>query len=108
MSDPAPTTPKPAGPLQCLLGGVIASGFAFGLYRLTSAIALSFAEHPLQSGSSTAVSISVAVRTLVVGLCALGTGIFGISSLGLIALAVQLLIQRLLQPKAPPPSSSQS
>lgn len=114
---PDPTFPEPptprlsppgVGPLKCLLGALIASAFAYGLYRLTSAIALSFAEHPLESSNSTAITISVAVRTLVVGLCSLGTGIFGIASLGLGALAIQLVIQRLWQPKAPPPNSSES
>jgi hypothetical protein len=109
MADPTSSLTSPrssqTGPLKCLLGALIASAFTYGLYRLTSAIALSFASKPLQSSSSTAMTISVAVRTLVVGLAALGTGIFGIACLGLLALAVQLTLQRLFAPKAPPPSS---
>jgi hypothetical protein len=35
------------------------------------------------------------VRTLVVGVVALGTGIFGIVGVGLLALAVQLVIKQL-------------
>jgi hypothetical protein len=45
----------------------------------------------------TAVNIGAAVRTLVMGLVALGAGVFAFASLGLMLLAVQLLIQKLLK-----------
>jgi uncharacterized membrane protein (DUF373 family) len=101
MSDSIPSQtprtnhPPQTSPLKCVTGSLLAGSLALLLYRLTTAIAQSFAAHPLQSHSQIAISISVAVRTLVVGVSTLGTGIFGLTALGLIALAVQILVQRL-------------
>jgi hypothetical protein len=82
-------------PLQCVTGSMVASALAILLYRLTSAIAGSFAAHPLSISNQTAVSISVAVRTLVVGMSTLATAIFAFAALGLLGLAIQLLWQRI-------------
>ena len=48
---------------------------------------------PIHSDNPMVVNISSAVRTLVVGVVALGMGIFGLVAIGLFALMVQLLIQ---------------
>jgi hypothetical protein len=45
----------------------------------------------------TAINIAGAVRTLVMGIVALGAGVFGFASLGLMLLALQLLIQKLVK-----------
>ncbi len=95
--------PTPTTPLRCLTGAFIAGTLGLLLYRLTQAIAYSFATHPLTSQSQIAQGLSVAVRTLVVGLCTMGTGIFSIAALGLIGLAIQIL----LQSKSITPSDSQ-
>jgi hypothetical protein len=87
-------------PLRCFTGAVIAGGMATALYFLTASIAQTFASKPLPSGNYLATNIAVAVRTLVVGMSSLGTGIFGIAALGLVALGVQLLVQQLRQPSA--------
>jgi hypothetical protein len=79
---------------------MIAGGLAFAMYSLTSSIAETFANKPLPSGNYLATNIAVAVRTLVTGMSALGTGIFGIATLGLIALGIQLLVQQMRQPSA--------
>jgi hypothetical protein len=86
-----------ANPLRAITGGLISGGFAIALYSLTASIATTFANKPITSDNQTAISISAAVRTLVVGGCALGTGIFAIASLGLLALSVQILFVRLRQ-----------
>lgn len=96
MSD-TPTSSSQSGPLQCALGSLVAGALTLILYRLTFAIAQSLAANPIHSQNPTALSISAAVRTLVVGMSALGTGIFGIAALGLLALAMQLLVQRLFK-----------
>jgi hypothetical protein len=57
-------------PLRCVTGSIISGGFAS------------------------------AVRTLVVGIVALGAGIFGLVALGLFALSIQLLIQKLTTSKS--------
>jgi len=84
-------------PLRCLTGAVIAGGLGFAMYSLTIAIATSFAHKPIHSDNPIVLNISSAVRTLVVGMSALATGIFAVVGVGLLALAVQLLVQQLTQ-----------
>ncbi len=101
MPDPAPTRPNSLSanlaqpsPWQCAIGSLVAGALAFGLYRLTTAISLSFAAHPIHSHNPTALNISAAVRTLVAGMSTLATAVFGIAALGLLALGLQILWQR--------------
>ncbi|MBE9212096.1 DUF3082 domain-containing protein [Plectonema cf. radiosum LEGE 06105] len=82
-------------PLRCLIGAVMSGGLGFVAYKLMVSIATTFANKPVTSDNPMVVSLSSAVRTLVVGVVALGTGIFGIVGLGLLALAVQLVIKQL-------------
>lgn len=90
------TSPEPTV-FRCLSGSTIAGGFAYAFYLVTVSIAQSFANKPIHSDNITVINISAAVRTLVVGIVALGTGIFGLAALGLFALAIQLFIQRLMK-----------
>ena len=80
-------------PLRSLTGALIAGTFALGLYKLTQAIATSFATKPLSSTNPLALSISAAVRTLVVGASTLATGIFAIAAFSLVLLALQVAFQ---------------
>lgn len=100
---PAATTAdvQPLTPQRCVVGSVIAGGLAYAMYLMTSNIAQSFATHKIQSTSLIVQRISAAVRTLVVGMTTLGTGVFGLAAIGLLALAMQLLLQR-RQPSSPP------
>lgn len=82
-------------PLRCFVGATISGGLGFALYKLMVAIATTFANKPVTSDNPMVVSLSSAVRTLVVGVVALGTGIFGIVGIGLLALGIQLLIKQL-------------
>lgn len=84
-------------PLRCMAGAVISGGLGYALYSLMIAIATTFATKPIHSDNPMVVNIASAVRTLVVGVTALGAAIFGIVALGLLALAVQLLVQQLTQ-----------
>ncbi len=88
---PAQVSPTP---LRCLIGAVISGGLGFALYSLTISIATTFANKPIHSHNQTVINIASAVRTLVVGMIALGSGIFGVVGVGLLALAVQLLVQQ--------------
>jgi len=83
-----------ATPLRCFTGSLTAGTFSLLAYRLTVSIAASFASKPVTSSNPAVVNISAAVRTLVVGIVALGAGVFGIAALGLAALGVQLLIKK--------------
>jgi Protein of unknown function (DUF3082) len=102
MSDPnliqQPETPKDsATPLRCLTGSIISGGLAIAVYSLLTAIATSFATNPIHSQKQLTIRIASAVRTLVLGVFTLGTGVFAIVALGLLALGVQLLLQQLRQ-----------
>lgn len=90
-------------PLRCLVGAVLAGVLAFAMYRMTNAIAFSFATHPIHATTLIVQRISAAVRTLVVGMTTLGMGVFGLAAIGLLGLAIQLLLQRRQQ--ADPPAS---
>lgn len=92
---PNDTAQTPPGPLRCLSGALISGGLGFALYSLTASIAQTFATNPIHSANPTVVNIASAVRTLVVGITALGTGIFGLVAIGLVALAVQVFIQQI-------------
>ncbi len=109
LSDPAvqvskDNAPAPT-PVRCFAGAVVAGAIAVVLYRLTSAIAIAFASKPLQTDNFTTQRIAAAVRTLVVGLSSLGTGIFALAAFGLFALGIQLLIHRAKAQPTPPGNS---
>lgn len=87
-------------PFRCLTGAMISGGLAFASYSLMMTIATTFAKKPIHSENPMVVNLSSAVRTLVVGIIALGTGIFGLVAIGLLALAVQLLVQQLRKQKS--------
>jgi hypothetical protein len=91
---PSPNSSSPT-PLRCLLGSIVAAALAYALYNMTSSIAVSFATKPIDADSTLIVQrISSAVRTLVLGMSAMGTGIFGLAAFGLFALAIQLLFRK--------------
>lgn len=106
MSDQNPTPKTDAqvqvsvSPLRSIIGAVISGGMAFAMYSLMIAIATNFATKPVHSLNPLVIKITSAVRTLVVGVVALGSGIFGIVAIGLLALTLQLLIQQLTKPKS--------
>ncbi|MBW4569212.1 MAG: DUF3082 domain-containing protein [Tolypothrix carrinoi HA7290-LM1] len=102
MSDPnlieQPETQKnTATPLRCLIGSIISGGLTIASYSLLNAIAISFATNPIHSQNQLTIRISSAVRTLVIGVFTLGTGVFAIVALGLFALGIQLLLQQFKQ-----------
>lgn len=94
------STQVPPTPLRCVTGAVISGGLGYALYSLMIAIATTFAKKPIHSDNQLVVNLTSAVRTLVVGIVALGTGIFGIVAIGLFALAIQLLFQNLTKSKS--------
>lgn len=104
-STPTPTAPAASSsnteaptPGRCFRGAVISGGFAVAMYLLTRSIIHVLAGVPLPTKSTIAANIAVAVRTLVIGMSTLGTAIFAIATLGLLALGVQLLFQQRQQP----------
>lgn len=91
---PEKKEPVPPTPLRCLVGSGISATLAWGLYLLTSAIAVSFASKPVLSDKAIVQRIASAVRTLVLGLASMGTFIFAFVAIGLILLMVQLILQK--------------
>lgn len=99
-SSASDTQPLP-GPFRCFSGALIAGSLSFACYKLTMSIATTFAAKPIHSDSTVVLNIASAVRTLVVGVVALGAGVFGFAAFGLLALGVQVAIQRFNQPSPP-------
>ncbi|MDZ8189914.1 MAG: DUF3082 domain-containing protein [Nostoc sp. ChiSLP02] len=95
-----PQVQMAVSPLRSIAGAVISGGMAFALYSLMIAIATSFANKPVHSINPLVIKITSAVRTLVVGVVALGSGIFAIVAIGLLALTLQLLVQQFTKPKS--------
>lgn len=99
---PTETNSQPMNPWRCLSGAGISAAIGTGAYFMTISIAQTFAGKPVTSDNPFVVNITVAVRTLVVGISTLATAIFGIVALGLLALAVQLFFQSASRPEQPP------
>jgi Protein of unknown function (DUF3082) len=98
-SPPPNSNATPPTPLRSLTGALMAAAMGLLLYRLTTSIIKSFADHPTVSHNTIVVNLSAAIRTLVVGLATMATGIFAFVTLGLIALAIQAVVQSLQSPK---------
>ncbi|PAX51102.1 DUF3082 domain-containing protein [Brunnivagina elsteri] len=86
--------PSKTSPLHCLIGSFVAGGLAYGIFNLMNAIALSFASKAITTNNEIVFRITIAVRTLVVGMAALGAGIFALVAVGLFGLMIQTLIQK--------------
>jgi hypothetical protein len=96
-SDTQPADKQDAlpSPLRCLSGASISGGIAIALYFLTSSIAQAFASKPIASTNPTAVNLSVAVRTLVVGISTMATFVFGFIAVGLVFVTIYSSIELL-------------
>ncbi len=101
-SKPANTKETLPGPFKALSASLIAGGFAIALYFLTSSIAQTFANKPLASTNPTAVNISVAVRTLVVGISTLATTLFSVIAFGLLIVTIYVTVQQFKNRKSTP------
>ncbi len=64
------------------------------IWQLTQSIAISFARTPIVSDNRIVVRMSTAIRTLVVGMSSMGTGIFALACVGLFALGIQILFTK--------------
>ncbi len=78
---------------NALLGALIASGLTVPLYWLSQSIISAYADKPLPDSNQMAMTISVAVRTLVMGGSILFTALFVFVAIGLLLLALQTALQ---------------
>lgn len=87
-------TRQPPTPLRCILGAIVAGFIGSLMWKLTNSIAISFASTPIDSPNRIVIRMSTAIRTLVVGMSSLGTGIFVLAAVGLTGLAIQLILTK--------------
>lgn len=112
-SKPDKTLPDSEAPLstprilRAFTGSLIAGTMAILFYKMLNAIATTFANKPVVSDNVTVINLSAAVRTLVLGVIALGTGVFAMAAIGLLLLGLQMIWQR-VNPGELPPSTPES
>ena len=82
-----------ATPLRCLFASIISGAIAFGLYLLLNSIVQTYANKAVTSSNPVVVNLTAAVRTMVMGIVALGTGVFGVVAIGIFLLGIQLTVQ---------------
>ena len=92
-SEPELSESSKVTPLRCLVGSILSSVMAFGLYLLFNSIVQTYAIKTISSTNPIAVNLSAAVRTLVMGTVALATGVFAMVAIGIFLLGIQLTIQ---------------
>jgi len=81
-------------PGRCFVGALVSGALSIAFFGMLRAIVAVFANKPVDFSNPIVINISIAVRTLVVGITALGGGIFGIVALGLTLLGIQLIFQK--------------
>jgi hypothetical protein len=86
-----PTTELPST-LQCWSSAIVAGGMSYGMYILLSNTVIKFASKPIGGTTNLAINIAATVRTLLVGICALGVAVFGIIAVSLFALGIQVAV----------------
>ena len=94
MTQSTPPQSSLPSPLSCVTGALLAGIMSIGMYTMTIKIATTFATNPMVQKTTMASNIAAALRTLVVGSTALGTGIFGIVAIGLVGLAIQAATEK--------------
>ena len=94
MTQSTPPQSSLPSPLSCVTGALLAGIMSIGMYTMTIKIATTFATNPMVQKTTMASNIAAALRTLVVGSTALGTGIFGLVAIGLVGLAIQVATEK--------------
>eukprot|EP00741_Cyanophora_paradoxa_P003926 tig00000737_g3819.t1 len=100
-------TAQPTGPAppasQTLAGSAMAGGISVGFYYALSAVATAFATKPVLSDNYVVIRMAGTLRSFVVGLMAMGMGVFGAAAIGLFLLALQTALRgQQAAPSAPP------
>lgn len=93
-SPPETTVSQKVTPLRCFLGAIVAGMIAWFFYNCAGVIASIFAQTRVESDNFIVLRMSSAIRTLVIGIFALGAGVFGMAAVGLTGLGFQTLFQK--------------
>lgn len=86
-------TTETTTPLRCFFASCISGVLAFASYSLFSSIVQTYATKAVTSHNPIVINITSAVRTLVMGVVALATGVFAMVTIGLFLLGIQLMLQ---------------
>lgn len=98
-SDPTPDSQQgQATPVKCFFSSIVSGGFAYAIYLLFNSIVQTYATKTVTGTNPLVINITAAVRTLVMGVVALATGVFALVAIGLFLLGIQLTIQSLKKP----------
>ena len=89
------TAKDKTSPLRCFVSSAIAGIIAFGAYSLLQSIVQTYGAKAITSNNPLVINLTTAVRTMVMGIVALGTGVFSLAAVGLFLLGIQLTIQSL-------------
>ena len=92
-TEETPTTTQ-TSPFRSLTGALISGGLGYAMYNLMITIATNFANKPIHSDNPVTLRISSLIRTAIVGMIGLGTTVFAVVALGLLALTIQLILEQ--------------
>ena len=80
-------------PLRCFVSSVVSGIIAYGAYSLFQSIVQTYGAKAITSQNPIVINLTTAVRTLVMGIVAMGAGVFALVAVGLFLLGIQLTIQ---------------
>ncbi|MEL6494014.1 MAG: DUF3082 domain-containing protein [Cyanobacteria bacterium J06623_7] len=82
-----------ATPWRCFSAASLSGGIAYLCYLMFTSIVHTYAAKAVTSSNPIVVNLTAAVRTMVMGIVALGTGVFAVVAVGLLLLGIQVTIQ---------------
>lgn len=95
--DPIDTSLEKATPLRCFFAAAISGAIAFAAYLLFNSVVQTYAAKAVTSTNPIVVNLTAAVRTMIMGIVALGTGVFGVVAIGLFLLGIQVTVQKFIK-----------
>ncbi|NCO74654.1 MAG: DUF3082 domain-containing protein [Cyanobacteria bacterium] len=82
-------------PLRCFTGGAISGGLAIAAYLLTKSVVMTYSTMPIKFNNPMAIRIAATVRTLIMGVTTMATFVFLMVTVGLMALGIKLIIEKM-------------
>ncbi|MEO1673216.1 MAG: DUF3082 domain-containing protein [Cyanobacteria bacterium J06631_2] len=82
-----------ATPLRCFFASSLSGAIAYCCYLLLISIVHTYGAKAVTSSNPIVINLTAAVRTMVMGIVALGTGVFGVVAIGLLLLGIQVTIK---------------
>lgn len=79
-------------PMRCFSGSAISGVLGFAAYLLTKSVIVTYTTMPIKFNNPMAIRIATTVRTLMMGLTIMATFLFGMVTIGLIALGIKLIL----------------